>query len=276
MSEASEAAPAGVDTGEVGISRMYDYFLGGSHHFEADRRFAERILAVVPEAPEVAVLNRAFLLRAVRHCFDLGIRQFLDLGSGIPTVGGVGNTHELAQSLDPRCRVVYADIEPMAVHHGREILADNPLADMVECDIRDFDRLLGTPAVRGLIDFDQPLGLLMLGVLHYVPDADRPGDLVRRYRDVLAPGSCLVVSHGTEGVRPEPVQSMIDLTQSTRTPGYMRTPAEVEAFFEGFELVEPGVVPTPDWRPAPGDDRGGPVARSMACAGVGVKPVDPR
>lgn len=269
MNPTPDWAPPDIDTEQVSISRMYDYFLGGHHNFEVDRAFARQVVEVVPQAPEVARLNRAFLRRAVRFCVRQGIRQFLDIGSGIPTAGSIGNVHELAQSLDPACKVVYVDIEPVAVKHGQTILRGNDRAAMLEGELKDPDRLLAEPEVHCLLDFEAPLALLMLGVLHYVPDEKNPYSLVRRYRDLLVPGSYLVISHGIEGDRPMPVKSMINLTKMTETPGYMRTREEVEKFFDGCELVEPGVVFTPDWRPESSEDTGSETARKLAVAGVG-------
>jgi hypothetical protein len=247
---------------------MYDFFLGGRHNFAVDREFARQVIEAVPEAPEVPPHNRAFLRRAVRFCVAQGIRQFLDIGSGIPTTSSVGNVHELA----PDCRVVYVDIEPVAVRYGQEILRDTGRAAMIQGQLKDPDGILNAPEVRRLLDFDAPLGLFMLGVLHYISDDEDPWSLVARYRDKLAPGSFLVVSHGTEGDKPKPVESMIDLTKSTETPGYMRTGAEVARFFTGFDLVAPGVVCTPDWRPESPDDTGSDAANKLAVAGIGRKP----
>jgi SAM-dependent methyltransferase len=255
---------------------MYDYLLGGDHNFEVDREFARGLLEKVPEAPEVALLNKKFLRRGVEHCLREGIRQFLDLGSGIPTAGVVGNVHEIAWEHDPSCRVVYVDREPVAFAYGRAILEGEERAAMVSADLTDPDEVLALPEVRRLIDFDRPVCLLMLGVLHYVHDDDDPAGLVARYRDVLAPGSHLLVTHGTEGDNPVVLRSAIAMSKDTDTPAYMRTAEEVTEFFAGFELLDPGVVCTPDWRPdSTGPDSARPfseTARRLAVAGVGRKP----
>ncbi|MFD9737227.1 SAM-dependent methyltransferase [Umezawaea sp. NPDC059074] len=269
MSEALSRLPVDADVETPSAARVYDYYLGGGHNFPADREFANKVIAVMPAAPEVARLNRAFLRRAVRHCARAGIRQFLDIGSGILTIGGAGNVGEFAASVAPDCRVVYTDIEPIAVGHGRAALADHPFAAMIEGDIRDPDLLVADPDVRGLLDFDQPIAVLMLGVLHYLRDDEAPHELVRRYHALMAPGSFLVLSHGTDEHKPEPVQAMIDLSKISQNPAYMRGRQDVGRFLDGFEVLDPGVVVLPEWRPEPSDEVGSDLARMAAYAAVG-------
>ncbi|WP_218577706.1 SAM-dependent methyltransferase [Phytohabitans rumicis] len=265
-----EWQPAGVDIDTPSGSRIYDYALGGAHNFAADRAAAEAFFAAYPDAPLVARSNRAFLQRSVRYCAHQGIKQFLDLGSGIPTVG---NVHEIAQRLVPAARVVYVDNEPVAVAHTREIIADLPYTAIVDADMRDAETVLGAPETRELIDFDQPLALMMVAVLHYVSDEDDITGILARYRSVLAPGSVLVVSHTTEDPRPE-IEAVIQrVFKETGTPVIHRDRAEVAALLDGLELVEPGVVWTPQWRP---DDDTDPLfaepERSATFAAVGRVP----
>ncbi|SBT43055.1 SAM-dependent methyltransferase [Micromonospora auratinigra] len=264
MDRTTDPSPAGPRRARV--AGVYDYYLGGDLNDEVDREFAERMMASVPEAPEVARLNRAFLARAVRHCARAGVRQFLDIGSAIPRAGTV---HEIARAVTPDARVAYVDIEEEAVAHGRALLAGTPGVTMVHGDLRRPDEVLGHPEVRAVLDLAEPVALLMLGVLHYVSDADRPGALVATYREAVAPGSFLVLSHGTDDGAPQPVRSMVDLTEAGQTTAYMRTRAEVAAFLAGFTLLDPGVVFLPRWRPDPGDEPASARAAVMAYAGVG-------
>ena len=192
--------PRGADLTRSSASRVYDYGLGGSHNFAADRDLAERFLAALPSARHVARLNRAFLRRAVHYCMRQGIDQFLDLGSGIPTVG---NVHEAAHQLDPRARVVYVDNEPVAVAHTRQLLRGDARAEVVQADVRDPSAVLDSEAARRLLDFSRPVALLAVAALHYLGrDEDVPG-LLARYRAELASGSLLAISHTTDEHDPE-------------------------------------------------------------------------
>jgi SAM-dependent methyltransferase len=187
-------------------ARIYDYVLGGGHNFEVDRQAAERLLEAVP-AREMARLNRAYLRRAVLFLIDAGIRQFLDLGSGIPTVG---NVHEVAQEADPSTRVLYVDIEPIAVAHSELLLADNNNASVIRADLRKPETILDTSEAHRLLDMTQPLGLLMVGVMQFVPDSDDPWAIVASYRDRLAPGSYLAISHFTPDGMPERMAKAVE------------------------------------------------------------------
>nr|BFF02287.1 SAM-dependent methyltransferase [Streptoalloteichus tenebrarius] len=249
-------------------ARVYDYWLGGSHNFAVDRALAEQALRIVPELPEITRANRAFLRRAVRYCLDNGIRQFLDLGSGIPTVG---NVHEVAQSVAPESRVVYVDSDPVAVAHSRAILAGNERAEVVQADACDPDAVLGAPGTRRLIDPDQPLAVLMLALLHFVPDSDDPAGIIGRYRDAGPSGSYLVLSHGTDAAD-ERRAGMKELYARSTTPLALRPPDAVAALFAGYELVEPGVVYLPEWRPDPAEAPDEDPARFGVLAGVGRTP----
>ncbi|MGH3946151.1 MAG: SAM-dependent methyltransferase [Pseudonocardiaceae bacterium] len=225
---------------------MYDYYLGGSHNFAADRRMARRAIELWPELPLIMQANRAFLRRSVRYLVRQGITQFLDIGSGIPTEG---NVHEVAQAAAPEVRVVYVDIDPVAVAHSRAILNGNPRADVVQADLRDVVSILDDPRAKRLIDPAQPLGVLMVAILHFVPDAADPANIIAQYRAIMAPGSHLVVSHASYEGRPDQAGSHTDLYQRTPTPMTMRSRLQIEGLLGGFELVDPGVVFLPLWRP---------------------------
>ncbi|MEJ3744748.1 SAM-dependent methyltransferase [Actinomycetes bacterium KLBMP 9797] len=269
MTDRPAWAPDEIDTGTATLARAYDYLLGGSHNFAADRELARQIVQVLPDAKQQARVNRAFLHRAVRFALDQGIRQFLDLGSGIPTVG---NVHEIAQKVDPEARVAYVDIDPVAVAHSRQILSDNPYATVIREDLAHPDAILTHPDVRGLLDFDRPVALLMVAVLHAVRDESDPYGAVARLTDALAPGSLLVIAHATHESRPEEYRKLMEMSRHTTTPLAMRTHAEILRFFDGFEFVEPGLVWVPTWRPESDEDVPAQPEMSVNYGGVGRKP----
>ncbi|MEU1606780.1 SAM-dependent methyltransferase [Micromonospora matsumotoense] len=264
--ERPDWAPADVDLSRPSVARAYDYWLGGSHNFEVDREFARQALAAVPDLRLVARANREFLHRAVRFMLDEGIRQFLDIGSGIPTVG---NVHEIAQQVDPDSRVVYVDIDPVAVTHSTHILAGQPNAVALLEDLRHPEAILDHPEVRRLLDLDRPVGLLLVSVVHAVPDQDDPYGLIRRLWTALAPGSCVAISHVTTDSRPDEMGEGARLSGRTNTPVTARTRAQVEDFFAGLDLVEPGVVWSPLWRPESSADVGEHPERMSFYVGVG-------
>ncbi|MDQ7905833.1 SAM-dependent methyltransferase [Phytohabitans sp. ZYX-F-186] len=240
-------ASATIEIDRPSTARMYDYFLGGSHNFAVDREAAQAMIAAVPETPLIAQANRAFLRRTVRFLAEAGVRQFLDIGSGIPTVG---NVHEIAQAAAPESTVVYVDVDPLAVGHSREILDGNERAVAVQADIRDPDRIIDHPEVRKLIDFGQPVALMIVAVLHFVRDEDRPAEIVARLRSALAPGSYLVLSQACgEGRTSTEWAEAYAIYQRTDHPLHNRGRAEITRLFDGFTLVEPGVVWVPEWRP---------------------------
>lgn len=241
--------PDGIDTEVANPARVYDYWLGGSHNFAADRRFADIVQQHVPNVPEVARANRAFLRRAVQVMLDQGLDQFLDLGSGIPTVG---NVHELVHRVNPRARVVYVDSEPVAVAHSQAILAGNAAARMVQADVTSPDALLNRAEVTDLLDLTRPIGLLMVAVLHFVPDSADPAGIVARYRDRVAVGSYLALSHTTANAQTAAgSRTAADAYQQTSASVYLRTPEQVTAYAADWTLLDPGVVPVPLWRPDP-------------------------
>lgn len=261
-------APESVDLDRPNAARIYDYLLGGAANFEADRRFADHLLELMPEAWGAAIRNREFLRRAVRFCVEAGVRQFLDLGSGVPTAG---NVHEIAQALEPDCTVLYVDSETVAVTHAQAMLADNPRAASIQADLLDVDTVLGSPEAGRLLDFDRPVAVLLLAVLHFVPDSAQPHAAVARYVARMATGSLLAVSHAAAHLTPDRVSEIKRLYERSADQGFLRDEEEFTRFFTGTELVEPGVVWTPQWRPEPDSVVERPET-SLLYAGVGRKP----
>ncbi|MGV9679272.1 SAM-dependent methyltransferase [Nocardia sp. NPDC003482] len=260
-------APEGVDMTQASPARMYDALLGGSHNFEIDRQAAAMGRKLVPDLPRLALSNRAFLRRAVRYLAAAGIRQFLDVGSGIPTAG---NVHEVAQALDPEIRVLYADIDPVAVTHARTILRGNDRAGAIQADLRRPDELLTLAGDTGLIDFSQPVGLLLVAVLHLLQDDERPAAMVGALRAALPVGSYVAISHLTSAQRPEDAAKLgANSANVTRVGIRFRDRAAITAMFDGWELVEPGVVELPLWHPESERDLHETPGRSLGLAGVG-------
>ncbi|RSM55176.1 hypothetical protein DMH03_33915 [Amycolatopsis sp. WAC 01376] len=249
MSVSDERVPEGVDVRVPSAARVYDWLLGGNHNFDADRAVGEKVMAVLPSGRQVAASNRAFLRRAVRYMVEQGITQFLDLGSGIPTVG---NVHEIAQDVNPGCRVVYVDYDKVAVAHSRLILDGNPNATVVDADLCRPETVLNSASVRASLDFDRPIGLLMVAVFHFIPDSLHPAEIVTRYRDALPAGSLVALSHLTADHAPREMAAVTDAMKNSRDPMYFRPYDEVVALFDGLELIDPGVVSAPLWRPEPG------------------------
>jgi SAM-dependent methyltransferase len=244
--------PEGVDVTVPDAARVYDYALGGVHNFAVDREFWKRAEVAVPGARFVARANRAFLGRAVRELAAAGVAQFLDIGSGIPTLG---NVHEVAQEANPAARVMYVDIDPVAVQQSRALLTGNPLARVVEGDLRRPADILYHPDVLDLFDFAQPIAVLAVAVLHFIPDSDDPAAIISRIADAQVSGSYLVVSHVGPDDTPEgraAQDKALKLYERTPTPVIIRDPAELAALIdERYEIVEPGLVGAPDWRPEP-------------------------
>jgi hypothetical protein len=240
--------PDEINVAVPSAARVYDYLLGGGHNFAADRAVGEVVLRVQPRGRQIASSNRAFLSRAVRFLVDQGITQFLDLGSGIPTVG---NVHEVARRANPNCRVVYVDHDPVAVAHSQLMLRGSERATVVDADLTQPERVLDAPAVRRFIDFDEPIGLLMIAIFHFVPDDRNPADIVAKYRSVLPSGSYLALSHLTADQMPDESAAVVEAMRNSRDPMFFRSYPEVVALFDGFELVPPGLVTASRWR---GDD----------------------
>ncbi|MBT0769137.1 SAM-dependent methyltransferase [Kineosporia sp. J2-2] len=281
MDELPDWAPRNIDLTTPSAARVYDYFLGGAHNFAPDREMARRILDLHPTAEANAQANRAFLHRAVRHLVQQGVRQFIDLGSGIPTVG---NVHEVAQREAPDARVVYVDIDPIAVAHSQLILDGVRNAAVVNADLRRPKEVLAAPQLAGLIDFSEPVAFLMVAVLHFIPESDRPEDTIAELHAVAAPGSYLVISHGYDarldavgaGAAP-PAEQLAGEGKEVlgvyrrADPITVRTRPRIEQLFEGWPLVEPGLVWVPQWHPDWPDGVGTDPSSSYVLAGMGRK-----
>jgi hypothetical protein len=236
MSE-RDLAPAGVDPSVPSPARLYDYYLGGTQNFEADRKMASALLTAVPDIADAALSNRGFHTRAAAWMARRGIRQFIDIGSGLPTQN---NTHEAVQAIDPGAHVVYVDIDPIVQAHASELLVDDGTTAVVLADLRDPDAVLTSQELLARIDLSRPVGLLMTAVLHFVADESDPWGLVARYMAALAPGSYLALSHGTfDRMVVSQVQAGRDAYARSTANLYMRSRPDVERFFEGLELQPP-------------------------------------
>ncbi|MGW3350653.1 SAM-dependent methyltransferase [Nonomuraea rubra] len=256
----------GFDPNTPSVARLYDYLLGGKDHFPADRAAAEQILQVAPELRAAARAGRSFLGRAVRFLAGAGVGQFLDIGTGLPARG---NVHELA----PGARVVYVDRDPVVLVHARALLTGQGETTVVKGDLREPEALLKDPDVLRALDFDRPVALLLSSVMHYVEDGDGPEEIVATLRDALAPGSYLALSHGTSDARAEVVERATEVYRGADAPLTLRGRERIAGLFEGFELVDPGLVWLPEWRPEQADlidFRDGPQS-SLALCGIGRK-----
>ncbi len=242
-------------------ARIYDALLGGNHNFAADREAAQNLLAAIPLAGDMARANRAFLHRAVQYMLDRGVRQFLDVGSGIPTVG---NVHEIAQRRIPDARVIYVDIDPVAVAHSNDILKDNPWAAAIQADMRFPEAVLEHPSVRRLIDVNEPIGLLLVAMLHFVPEDDAY-QAVDALRSALPPGSYVVISHGVldtpADAKEQEITALYRRTDVSAARG--RTREQILRFFGDAEIVEPGLVWVHEW---PGGGNGDPAGMAVVAA----------
>jgi S-adenosyl methyltransferase len=268
-------APDDVDIETPSPARMYDYYLDGSHNFAADRALADQVLQVWPDLPHVMRANRAFLRRALTFLTRQGVDQFVDLGSGIPTVG---NVHEIVWGLNPAARTVYVDNDLVAVSHSRSLLAAVPGAAVVHADLRDPDAVLHDPALLDLIDLRRPVAVLMFAVLHFVPDADDPAWIVAAYRAATTAGSYLALSHATADYQPARMGEMQEVYRRATAGMNARSREQLATLLSGagYEMVPPGVVDMIHWRPEPGSDLvdplGGDLARYSAYAAVGRRP----
>ncbi|MFG1702829.1 SAM-dependent methyltransferase [Nonomuraea sp. M3C6] len=238
------------DPNTPSVARLYDYYLGGKDHFPADREAAEKILEVAPELRAAARANRAFLGRAVRFLAKAGITQFLDIGTGLPTQG---NVHEVAGKVAPGAQVVYVDRDPVVLVHARALLAGQGDTTVVEGDLREPDAILKNPEVTRTIDFSRPVGVLLVAIMHFIAESDRPQEIIASLREVMAPGSYLVMSHGTSDARAAAVSKGTEVYQSASARLTLRSRDRVLELFEGFELVDPGLVWLPEWRPDQAD-----------------------
>ncbi|WP_030586928.1 SAM-dependent methyltransferase [Streptomyces anulatus] len=243
--------PEGTDTEKPSVARMYDFYVGGEHNLDSDRERAQSALTALPGLDIAIAANRAFLRRAVRYTAELGISQYLDIGSGIPTPGK-GNTHDVARSVLPGARVAYLDHDPVAVARSRALLEGDPDAVAVAGDFLKPKAILDDPEIRALIDLDRPVALMLVAVLHFIEDKDDPWEKVAQLRDALAPGSALILSHAYVQQDPGSGPTSEELQRVYRGFGAQlqnRGPAETGRFFEGFTLVEPGLTGMASWRP---------------------------
>ena len=292
----SGVGAAGIDTSVPNVARIYDYILGGKDNFAADRQAAQQLLATIPDIAGVVRDNRSFIGRVVRFLAgEAGIRQFLDLGAGLPTQDCV---HEMAQAIAPDARVVYVDNDPVVCSHGQALLAPRDKVSFVLGDLRRPAGILRHPEVLARLDFSRPVGVLCACALHFVPDEEEPHQIIAEYRDHLAPGSYLAITHGITAATPEDdpdgiVQSVTNIYQNASAQMHVRPVKEIERFFDGLEIIEPGVVWMADWRPdrgtrpagrpnslyggvgckasavAASDQRGGPIADDRGSGGTG-------
>jgi SAM-dependent methyltransferase len=249
MAESPRESPA-LDPTVPNVARMYDYMLGGKENYASDRDAVARLIEMAPAVPRFARLNREFLHRAVGFVAGRGITQFLDVGSGLPTQESV---HEVARIVSPSARTVYVDNDPVVGAHSRALLGGAPGVDFVPGDVRDPAGMLADPEITGLLDFSQPVCVLLVAILHFVTDAEDPAGVVAAFRDALAPGSYLIMSHGTaHGAPPQlaarsgEASRVYDNATSRIT---YRDPGQVSGFLTGFSLVDPGLVHISQWRP---------------------------
>ncbi|WP_336213986.1 SAM-dependent methyltransferase [Nonomuraea sp. LPB2021202275-12-8] len=267
-SNAAESAWARVDTTVPHSARVWDFLLGGKDHFAVDRAAGETLLRLFPDFAMVARLQREFLIRSVRYLVsEVGIRQFLDIGTGLPTAN---NTHEVAQSIAPESRVVYVDNDPIVLVHARALLtgAAPGATDYIDADVHHPDVILRGAAKT--LDFSQPVAVMMLSIAGQLVDEDNPKDIIDQLMDPLVPGSYLVLSDGTN-TNPALIEAVASYNKSAANTYQLRSPERISEFFAGLEPVEPGVVPTPEWRPAP-DRWDEPPAVVSAVCGVARKP----
>lgn len=234
-----------VDPSVPSVARVYDYMLGGKDNFASDRAVGDQLHALNPHAHDATLENRAVLRRAVRFLVeDEGIDQFIDIGSGLPTQQ---NVHQVAQKINPEVRVVYVDNDPIVLSHGRALLAENPNTAVIQADMRDIDGILATPELTELIDLDRPVGIILCGVLHHLDDEDDPAGIVAAFTARLPSGSQVFITHfartGPDSARAEAI------LMAGIGSGRFRTHAEITDLFGGLELVRPGVVFVPRWRP---------------------------
>ena len=258
--------PPDVDLSRASVARVYDYLLGGKEHLEVDRRAANALLNVVPEVAEIAKDNRSFLRRAVQYLVrDAGIRQIIDVGSGLPSAG---NVHEVAHAIDPGVRIAYVDNDPVVLAHARALLATDEHTTVVTADLRKPDSIFDNMATRELLDLDEPFAVLLSGVVHHLSDDDAPDAIVAAVREHLSPGSHLLITHFLcdDESRAQALERAF--LHGGVGSGRFRTWAELQRYFDGLELVEPGLVYANDWRPDEYTPADGPV-HTLYAGGIG-------
>jgi hypothetical protein len=236
--------PPEIDPSKPSVARVYDAILGGKDNFAADRAVAEMAVAAMGDGGSGARLNRAALGRAVRFMAGQGVAQFLDLGSGLPTAQ---NTHQIAKSVNQAARVVYVDNDPTAYLHGKALLVDDDTTTVVLADIREPDKMLAMPEICDFLDFGQPIGLILNAVIHHVLDEEDPYGIVSRYKDALAPGSYMQLTHFCDSSAEARANEQV--LKDSLGRGQIRSREQIERFFDGLDLVEPGLVYLPQWRP---------------------------
>jgi SAM-dependent methyltransferase len=267
MTDRDGPVSADIDTSKPSIARAYDVVLGGKDNFAIDRAVVGEMLKIVPELPEVAAYNRQILSRGVRFLTEeAGIRQFMDLGSGLPTAE---NTHQVAQRSAPDARVVYVDNDPIVLAHGRALLVENENTTVVTADLREPQSVLDSPEVKRLIDFSQPVGVLLVGILHHLHDSEDPQGVAKAYMDAVPSGSYLFM---TSFCASFPEAAALEETYlSVLGTGRFRTLDELQGFFGGLEMVEPGLVSLPEWRPEVPIDHELSVAERLMAGGIARK-----
>lgn len=267
---AAQRIPPEINTNAPQSARVYDYWLGGKDHFPADRALGDAIAEALPTIRTQVRAQRAFLGRAVRYLTrDAGVRQFLDIGTGIPSAG---NVHDVAQEIAPESRVLYVDNDPIVLAHARALMSGTPQGSVafIQADLREPEAILGDPAVAGTLDLAEPVGLVLIGVMHHLRDDDDPRRIVATLVDALAPGSYLVLSQSTPDFDPDAMGALAAASEQGGIANVPRSLADTEPFFAGLELVEPGLVPMATWHPDPGE---GQDPRSVyAYGGVARKP----
>lgn len=250
-----------VDPEQPSPARIYDYWLGGSHNFAADREAGRRAAEAMPTLQAAIRANRAFLRRVVRHlATECGIDQFLDLGSGVPTVG---NVHEIARQANPDARVVYVDIDQVAVAHARQLLAGDSQTVAILADLRRPDTVLDHPLTRATLDLDRPVAVLMNAVLHFIPDEHDPAGIIRAYLDAVAGGSYLAISHAAPDLDHASEQTAMvdDYNRTTKATFINRGPEELASWLDGLEIQDPGIVTVDRWHPD-AEERSVPILRT--------------
>jgi SAM-dependent methyltransferase len=241
-----DPAPDTVDLSTPNAARMYDYYLGGKDNFASDRDAAEKALEIAPQIRLAARQNRAFMGRAVRHLAETGIRQFLDVGTGLPTQS---NVHEVAKDAAADARVVYADNDPVVLTHGRAILGGAENVHIVHADLRRPEEILDSSEVHERLDFDRPIAILLVAIVHFLQDADDPEAIVARFRAALPAGGYLVLSHVSGEALPQSVPGVTEVYKHSTTPIVARSQDRIAGFFADLELLEPGLVNVAQWRP---------------------------
>jgi SAM-dependent methyltransferase len=261
-----------VDPDKPSVARVYDFWLGGSQNFAADREVARKVAEAMPHLPAAAWANRGFLRRVVHHLVaDLGVTQLLDLGSGVPTVG---NVHQVARAANPAAKIVYVDIDPVAIAHARALLADTPGVEPILADLRRPETVLAHPLLQETLDLTRPVAVLMFAVLHFIADGDQADGIVRGFMRAAAPGSYLALSHGVPDRHDPATQAAAarDYGEKTGVPYVSRTPGQIEAWLTDLQIQPPGLVPIDAWRPEPQAE---PRANPLYCGVLARKSTEP-